>query len=1495
MKHFNIFRQLLLSVLLVSAFSPQSNAQLSGNYVVGPTGTYLTLADAVSDLLIQGVSGPTNFLIQSGTYNGSSWQGAISSISGADNSKRVTFTAQTGVASDVVLQYSASTSASNYIFLLNTSFVTIKNLTLQAQGTTYGTAIQVAGTSSNDSVVGCTISSPTTTATGVDMAVIAMGGAAPLAGVSNVIYGNTINNGSVSVWLAGSSSATTNNHVIDNNTSNNPAFYGVFANYTNNLKLRNNIVNQNTTVNNSAGFYLQNSGTGLDVLNNTITVNTTTNFHYGIYNASINPGTATVDANYFNNTVRVTVTTGSAQALYNQFSARLNINGNNFRSVANGSGGNAIPPTLMYSCTNSKAENNTFSAIGGAAGANVANNAYYFMTLANGCSVRLNTFNDSTTTGTIFGNGYFLLDNSVNSNCNRNTFNIYSTTGSIFAAASGYNWLVAANGSSIDSNVFLITNTTGQIGTTSSSSTAYGFNNNQAAGTTVSMSYNRFNITSSNASTSYGLWGYYPSYNVGAGAIVLVNNDTFNITFNSANTFYMWGYYGGLSGYPNGNNPGPTYKMNNWVVNYNAPNGTGTFLTMGYYYSGGYYTTNSEMNNGTFNYTTTSSSFLSHLGYYYTFGYYSTNAQYNKNKITMNATSGTIYPGGYYPLSYYTQNLTSDSNTYLYNVNGVALYEGYYRGYYNTNFKYRYNNHTINNSTGTTYAGYLNGYYSMSGTQFNNNNYTVNATTGQVYNPYSMSYYSQGAGMYKNNTFLSNVTSSGSIYSPYMFTYQGSTDTIDANTYTGTSNGGYIYINTGGYTKGLIQNNLLTMNTTSGYIYNYTGYYSYGGIMRQNTYNLNTTTGGIYGLYDYYSGGTGNVIQNNKFNLKSTGGGPVYGYYSGAPGGNSYIGNLITTQTTGTSQLFYSSGSFQGPGDAMFVNNTFHSNGTNTASNYLVQHLATGSYKSRFYNNIFSSMNAVTGSALQFNDTARFMNDYNLVWVPGTLTISCTTPSVTATSLQQWRSTTKRDMNSLVYDPGFMDPSNLDLRPNPANSNSWSVNGRGMHFAGDTLDINLNVRPKALKDGVPDLGAYEFTPASTPPDAVPSPAIPAINTRQVFTFGGDTVCAVDWGLSVPSTASVKQYTGTKAAFNPPLLSTTERMFAYVNLNTPAGVFDYNAKFYYKDPWRGDIPSETLSKFAKSVAGATWEGYNFTNGVSDSVMNILSKKDNLDSLPIAMTGVRNARIGIRCINAPTGLGHANVIADQADEFWDAEFNAQYQIFADFSKLTPTTVPGSAVIVSTNSHHFSGLTEDKTYYVHLRTICGPKDTSGWSLDSFHTMITCHAPNLQLTSLSATRAVVYWDTIKTASSYEYVLDQSPNDPNFGTYTLSRSVLCDFLKTGTTYYFHARTRCYTIYNISGWATLQFTPVGIDQLPGSGKGITAYPNPVKDMLIINVAGKLGTDAVITISDVTGKAVRNINVTSNKTEVDMRNLPAGMYVIKYSDKERIEVTKVNKE
>lgn len=75
--------------------------------------------------------------------------------------------------------------------------------------------------------------------------------------------------------------------------------------------------------------------------------------------------------------------------------------------------------------------------------------------------------------------------------------------------------------------------------------------------------------------------------------------------------------------------------------------------------------------------------------------------------------------------------------------------------------------------------------------------------------------------------------------------------------------------------------------------------------------------------------------------------------------------------------------------------------------------------------------------------------------------------------------------------------------------------------------------------------------------------------------------------------------------------------------------------------------------------------------------------------------------------------------------------------------------------------------------------------------------------------------------------------------------------------------------------------PIGLDLMGGNTKGITIYPNPTDDFLLISVAGKPAEKREILMTTLTGKPVcRMANRRENTFMLDTSGLGKGIYVIK---------------
>ncbi|MBL7719854.1 MAG: T9SS type A sorting domain-containing protein, partial [Flavipsychrobacter sp.] len=91
------------------------------------------------------------------------------------------------------------------------------------------------------------------------------------------------------------------------------------------------------------------------------------------------------------------------------------------------------------------------------------------------------------------------------------------------------------------------------------------------------------------------------------------------------------------------------------------------------------------------------------------------------------------------------------------------------------------------------------------------------------------------------------------------------------------------------------------------------------------------------------------------------------------------------------------------------------------------------------------------------------------------------------------------------------------------------------------------------------------------------------------------------------------------------------------------------------------------------------------------------------------------------------------------------------------------------------------------------------------------------------------------------------------------------------------------------------YTKVVTATVKGTNFSVEAYPNPVGDVLTVKANGAMGTNAMLEITDATGKAIRTVKFESNSLNVNMSDLAAGVYFIKYSDDANHESIKITKQ
>jgi hypothetical protein len=290
-KTMKVLTTLAIAILITGKTFAGDCPALSGEFTIGSSenADFASVNDAINALKCGGVSGPTNFVMENGTYKE---RVVISTIPGASAFNTVTFESKSGNNADVVISYGSSDAT---LVLNGTSYVNFENLTIDHKSSTYGNALRTDGKASNLRFKGVVFDGVEVTRTGSNSATVLFANNAPLNDIA--IEDCEINNGSIGISKGGKSAdlmdsktsitgtlffnqyeaglalANEDAPVITNNVISTLSTYGSFKaidldNAANNLIVSNNIVNAG---NGSLGLAMSNctgQGTGMGQITN---------------------------------------------------------------------------------------------------------------------------------------------------------------------------------------------------------------------------------------------------------------------------------------------------------------------------------------------------------------------------------------------------------------------------------------------------------------------------------------------------------------------------------------------------------------------------------------------------------------------------------------------------------------------------------------------------------------------------------------------------------------------------------------------------------------------------------------------------------------------------------------------------------------------------------------------------------------------------------------------------------------------------------------------------------------------------------------------------------------------------------------------------------------------------------------------------------------------------------------------------------------------------
>jgi hypothetical protein len=101
-------------------------------------------------------------------------------------------------------------------------------------------------------------------------------------------------------------------------------------------------------------------------------------------------------------------------------------------------------------------------------------------------------------------------------------------------------------------------------------------------------------------------------------------------------------------------------------------------------------------------------------------------------------------------------------------------------------------------------------------------------------------------------------------------------------------------------------------------------------------------------------------------------------------------------------------------------------------------------------------------------------------------------------------------------------------------------------------------------------------------------------------------------------------------------------------------------------------------------------------------------------------------------------------------------------------------------------------------------------------------------------------------------------------------------------------------MYDMSG-KTILSSAIVLNVASNSTLSVNVYPNPAKQQLTVNVSGKMDGQGQVIITDIVGRTMNTIKLNSNSTAIDVSALPAGTYMVKYTDDSNSFVTKITKD
>jgi hypothetical protein len=426
-------------------------------------------------------------------------------------------------------------------------------------------------------------------------------------------------------------------------------------------------------------------------------------------------------------------------------------------------------------------------------------------------------------------------------------------------------------------------------------------------------------------------------------------------------------------------------------------------------------------------------------------------------------------------------------------------------------------------------------------------------------------------------------------------------------------------------------------------------------IINANKIEMNTGTGISAYNYSYYAEPGRALISNNSIVLNGTGNVSQIGIKLYGCSKTDAFNNSVKLSSSKSTVDVYSSFNFGlfVEGDISYANlGNSISNDVKIVNNIFYNE---DGYPVYFAEKFFGTGGRVSANSISQIDHNLYYNNSgnNIAYVFGNLS-----PDYSKANFDAYKRAVlyMGDLNSIYAEPIFISAN--DLKPEASSPAAWYANGRGIQLTSVSKDFTGAARSISVQTGPPDIGAFEFSPASLPPLAIAVPAVAVAGQTQAFLFLGDTVAKITWDpfFDVPASIEVSQYVGEK----PPHIGTAaEYTYTYtsIKLPTPSSSYNYSVDLFYKDFWTGTIAAETDLRMIQYLPTTGWDAFSGLLPLStvDDVNNVISGLGLVDS-SILLTGAsRISPLPVKLLRISAAKAFNDVVINWATA---TELNSNY---------------------------------------------------------------------------------------------------------------------------------------------------------------------------------------------------------------------------------------------